>query len=105
MATDIRDITNNQKTNQKAAQAVSPSMLNKAIPISEQKTNNTNVPSSKGTSTNANIPNKTDNTDNIAKLVVNLNSDNLVQGFIMSEILGSPKAKKWRGNTLWNSRF
>jgi hypothetical protein len=42
---------------------------------------------------------------NEINLVVDLNSNNLIQGLIMSEILGSPKAKKWRGNTIWNSRF
>lgn len=38
-------------------------------------------------------------------IVSDLLKNNLVQGFIMSEILGSPKAKKSRGNSIWNSRF
>lgn len=38
-------------------------------------------------------------------IVVDLINNNLVQGIIMSEILGPPKAKKSRGNTIWNSRF
>jgi len=39
-------------------------------------------------------------------LSLDLTSNNLIQGLIMSEILGSPRAKRWRGNTtIWNSRF
>jgi hypothetical protein len=105
MVNDIKHNTNYQKTNQETAQAVSPSMSNTAITISEKKSDNINVPPSKDTSAHATITNKTIITDTITNLVVNINNDNLVQGVIMSEILGSPRAKKLRGNTLWNSRF
>lgn len=43
-------------------------------------------------------------TDNL-KLVMDLNKNSLIQGLIMSEILGSPRAKRRRGNIPWNSRF
>ena len=38
-------------------------------------------------------------------IVIDLNKNNLIQGLIMSEILGRPKAIKSRGNFTWNSRF
>lgn len=99
MVTDIRNNARNKKTTLETAQAVSPSMSNKTNTILEKKPAIISAPPSKDTSAQVNT------TDNISNLLVNFNSDNLVQGFIMSEILGSPKAKKWRGNTLWNSRF
>lgn len=43
--------------------------------------------------------------NNPAAASANLNSESLVQGFILSEILGKPKAKMWRGNAKWSSRF
>jgi hypothetical protein len=48
---------------------------------------------------------KNPNEANEINLVVDLVNNNLVQGFIMSEILGYPKGKKRRGNSIWNSRF
>jgi len=48
---------------------------------------------------------KSPNDANEINLVVDLINNNLVQGFIMSEILGCPKGKKRRGNSIWNSRF
>ncbi len=39
------------------------------------------------------------------RLKIDFSDNNLIQGFIMSEILAPPKAMKRRGNTLWNSRF
>jgi hypothetical protein len=41
----------------------------------------------------------------IEAVLSKLNSDSLVQGFILSEILGKPKAKIRRGSYGWNSRF
>ncbi len=99
MNTDIMDNTNTKKTNQETAKAVSPSMSNTTNTILEKKPDIISVPPSKDTFAQVNT------NDTITNLFVNFNSDNLVQGLIMSEILGSPKAKKWRGNTLWNSRF
>lgn len=37
--------------------------------------------------------------------IVDLNKNNLIQGLVMSEILGHPRALKSRGNYVWNSRF
>ena len=100
MVTDARNNTNYQKTNKETDNAVSPSISNATtITILEKKPDIISVPPLKETSVQANT------TDNITNLFVNFNGDNLVQGLIMSEILGSPKAKKRRGNTLWNSRF
>lgn len=41
----------------------------------------------------------------VEAVLANLNSDSLVQGFILAEILGKPKAKIQRGSYRWNSRF
>lgn len=41
----------------------------------------------------------------VEAVLANLNSDSLVQGFILAEILGKPKAKMQRGSYRWNSRF
>lgn len=41
----------------------------------------------------------------IEAVLANLNNDSLVQGFILSEILGKPKAKMQRGINRWSSRF
>lgn len=68
-------------------------------------TNTTNSTNNLNSTNNQNIANNSNSTDNALSMAINFNSNSLVQGFIMSEILGSPKAKKWRGNTLWNSRF
>lgn len=38
-------------------------------------------------------------------IIVNLDKNNIVQGFIMSEILSRPRALNSRGRFLWNSRF
>lgn len=38
-------------------------------------------------------------------IILNLDKNNLIQGLIMSEVLGHPRAIKSRGNTVWNSRF
>lgn len=97
MDNDVKENTSYQKTNKETAQAASIS--NTANTISKKKSDSTSVPPSKDTSAQANT------TDNITNLFDNFNGDKLVHGLIMSEILGSPKAKKWRGNTLWNSRF
>jgi hypothetical protein len=43
-------------------------------------------------------------TDDLS-LSLNLSGNNLVQGLIFSEILGSPRSKRLRGNSAWNSRF
>ncbi len=61
----------------------------------------------KTTNTSSGSP-KERNTGNVAdglKLVIDLNTNNLIRGLIMSEILGSPRAKRRRGNNTWNSRF
>ncbi len=60
--------------------------------------NNLSASKNLGVSKNTNVPNE-------INIVSDLINNNLVQGFIMSEILGSPKAKKSRGNTIWKSRF
>lgn len=65
-----------------------------------------NVDKSKNPVTSKNpSASKNTNVANEINLVVDLNSSNIAQGFIMSEILGSPKARNWRGNTIWKSRF
>ncbi len=68
-------------------------------------TSTTNPTCATNSTNSQNITNNSNSTDDALSMAINFNSNSLVQGFIMSEILGSPKAKKWRGNTLWNSRF
>lgn len=43
--------------------------------------------------------------DNTSNLLMEFKPENLVQGFIMSEVLGLPRARRRRGVTSWNSRF
>jgi hypothetical protein len=45
-------------------------------------------------------------TDSHKGSIVNgIDNSKLIQGIILSEILGAPKARKRRGNNIWNSRF
>jgi len=80
------------------------------LPISEDKAENPVVPDSLTTPTkpavsrNVNMP-KSPDVPNEMNIVADLINNHLVQGFIMAEILGCPKGKKTRGNTIWNSRF
>lgn len=51
-----------------------------------------------------------DSTQNLSStgdlsLPLDLTGSNLIQGLIFSEILGSPRSKRLRGNSAWNSRF
>ncbi len=70
----------------------------KELPLSADKAENRDTPKNLNESRNPNSPNQ-------INLVADLINNNLMQGFIMSQILESPKAKKQRGNTIWNSRF
>jgi len=38
-------------------------------------------------------------------LIADLKIENFAQGLVMLEILGRPRARRWRGSTVWNSRF
>lgn len=83
---------------------------NNAAPASEQdKTAKSGTASSPVLSTDKCQNQNTKNSQSIKtageiNLSLDLSGNNLVQGLIMSEILGSPRSKR-RGTSTWNSRF